>query len=463
MNDLDPTRRPLTADAGAIAHLVLDPAPAIPESALAMAARLLADTLAVAAGAAPLEAGRIGRETALALYGAADPAWQARLLFDGRPASLAGAAFAAATQIDNLDAHDGLNPTKGHVGCAVVPALFAFAERCPDLSGRDALAAMVIAYEVAARAAFALHATAADYHTSGAWNALGVAALGCRLLGSDAETLRHALGIAEYHGPRSQMMREIDNPSMLHDGSGMGALTGVSAAIMALKGFEGAPAITVEAPEAAPFWADLGTRWTIEQSYVKPYPICRWAHAAIDAVAALRAAHALRPEQIASLRVRSFAEAARLFRGMPDTTSRAQYSLAFPVATMLLHGRVGPEHVSGAGLSDPAIAAFLPRIAVEEAERHSARFPELRRADVTITLTDGSVLTSGDVNARGGPDAPLSDAELGAKIRDYAGSLLGPEGADRLFALCTGLSAPEARFADLARLCLARPAPAGAP
>ncbi|MEO0820895.1 MAG: MmgE/PrpD family protein, partial [Pseudomonadota bacterium] len=135
MNDLDPTRRPLTVDAGAIAHLVLDPAPAIPESALAMAARLLADTLAVAAGAAPLEAGRIGRETALALYGAADPAWQARLLFDGRPASLAGAAFAAATQIDNLDAHDGLNPTQGHVCCAVVPALFASASR-PERSGQ---------------------------------------------------------------------------------------------------------------------------------------------------------------------------------------------------------------------------------------------------------------------------------------------------------------------------------------
>ena len=32
------------------------------------------------------------------------------------------------------------------------------------------------------------------------------------------EQLRHALGIAEYHGPRSQMMREIANPSMLHDG-----------------------------------------------------------------------------------------------------------------------------------------------------------------------------------------------------------------------------------------------------
>lgn len=159
-----------------VATFVLDAEPAIPDSALAMAARLMIDTLGVAAGAQPLDAGRIARETALALYGAADPRWQARMMFDGRVVSLAGAAFAAASQIDNLDGHDGLNPTKGHIGCAVVPALFAFAAQRPDMTGREALAAMVIAYEVAARAAFALHATVSDYHTSGAWNALGVAA-----------------------------------------------------------------------------------------------------------------------------------------------------------------------------------------------------------------------------------------------------------------------------------------------
>jgi 2-methylcitrate dehydratase PrpD len=96
-------------------------------------------------------------------------------------ASLPGAAFALASQIDNLDAHDGLNETKGHIGCAVVPALCALPKHRPDLTGREALAAMVMAYEVAARAAVALHTSVTDYHTSGAWNGLGVAALGCRL------------------------------------------------------------------------------------------------------------------------------------------------------------------------------------------------------------------------------------------------------------------------------------------
>jgi 2-methylcitrate dehydratase PrpD len=138
----------------------------------------------------------------------------------------------------------------------VVPALCALAEAKPDLTGREALAAMVMAYEVAARAAVALHTSVSDYHTSGAWNGLGVAALGCRLRGLRPDTLRHALGIAEYHGPRSQMMREIANPTMLHDGSGMGALTGMMAVLLAEDGFTGAPAITVE--DAPPFGPTSG-------------------------------------------------------------------------------------------------------------------------------------------------------------------------------------------------------------
>ena len=89
----------------------------------------------------------------------------------------AGAAWALATQIDNLDAHDGLNATRGHIGCNLVPALFAYAEQHPSLTGRQALAALAMGDEVAARAAIALHAMVSDYHTSGAWNAPGVAAM----------------------------------------------------------------------------------------------------------------------------------------------------------------------------------------------------------------------------------------------------------------------------------------------
>ncbi|WP_027056037.1 MmgE/PrpD family protein [Mesorhizobium erdmanii] len=428
------------------------PAAAFPASVLEQARYLLLDTIGIAIAAGPMEAGRIARDTATLLYGSTDPRHSARMLFDGRRASIAGAAYAAATQIDNLDGHDGYSPTKGHIGVAVVPALAALAEARPDLSGPEALASLIVGYEIAGRAGIALHATVSDYHTSGAWNALGVVAVAARLRRLNDNQLRQALGIAEYHGPRSQMMREIANPTMLHDGSGVGTLIGLSAAVLAERGFTGAPAITIEEPEVADHWQDLGAFWQVLHQYVKPYPICRWAHAAIDATRGLCQAHNLEPADISHVEVNSFHYAATLFDGMPDTTSKAQYSLRFAVATFIVHGRIGLEHISGSGLEDAAVADMLSRITVLESERHSARFPAGRWADVAITTSDGRILVSGDVHARGGPEAPLTQTEIVAKYMEFAAPVLGQGRAEAIRDAVLSLNDRDSLFSDLSAL-----------
>ncbi len=435
-----------------VASFTLDrDAETFPQDVLRRAGLLFLDTLGVGIAAGPMEAGRIARDVTARLFCAGDEASAARMLFDGRKVSAAGAAYAAATHIDNLDGHDGYNPTKGHVGVVVAPTLAVLAEKLPHLGGREALASIAVAYEIAGRAAIALHATATDYHTSGAWNALGVVALAARLRGLGRRQMREALGIAEYHGPRSQMMREIATPTMLHDGSGWGALAGLTAATLAEHGFTGAPAITIEAPEVAQHWADLGEFWQILHHYIKPYPICRWAHAAIDATRGLILAHDLKPAQIAAIEVNSFHQAACLFGGLPETTSKAQYSLPFAVAVMAVHRRIGVEHISGAGLADPAVAAFIDRITVREAARHSSRFPLGRWADVTIRVSDGRVLASGDVHARGGPEAPFSADDIVLKFMEFAGPVLGERRASAIRDHVLGLIEPESRFADLAQ------------
>ena len=421
----------------------------IPPPVLDQAALLLLDTLGIAIAAAPMKAGVLARETARRIYGAADAADTAWMMFDGRTASLAGASFATASQIDNLDGHDGYNPTKGHIGVAVVPALVSFAQHIPDLNGPDALAALVVGYEIAGRAGLALHATTSDYHTSGAWNALGVAALGARLRRTPGDQLREALGIAEYHGPRSQMMREIANPTMLHDGSGMGALVGVSSLIMAEIGFTGAPAITVEAPEVAAHWADLGTFWQVAHQYIKPYPICRWAHAAIDAAREICLAESVTADQIEKIDIHSFHNAVQLFAAMPGTTSKAQYSLPFAVATMIAHGAIGLDHISETGLSDPVVASLVARTQMIESPKHEARFPVGRWADVTFTLKDGRVLHSGDVHARGGPERPFDATDIIAKYMSFAAPVLGEARAGTIRDACLSLTEGATRFSML--------------
>src|SRR3546814_4754715 len=147
-------------------------------------------------------------------------------------------------------------------------------------------------------------------------------------------------------------MRVTDHPTMLRDGSAMGAMSGVSAALLAAAGFTGAPAVTVMGAAVADLWADLGQRWRIEEQYTKAYPVCRWAQPAVEAVLSLRQAAgdaALRPDQVKRVMVHSFAEAVRLATRRPATTDEAQYSLPFPVTAALVHGRLGVAEIDGAG------------------------------------------------------------------------------------------------------------------
>ena len=441
-----------------VADFVLGSTPEhVSASTLKAAALMTLDTLGITASSGPMEAGVIARDISAALYGCGDAGLGARMLFDGRRVSVAGAAFASATQTDNLDGHDGYNPTKGHIGVVAIPALAALAETVGDISGPEALTTVIAGYEIAGRAGISLHATVSDYHTSGAWNALGVAAMAARMRGQNRDQLRQALGIAEYHGPRSQMMREIENPTMLHDGSGWGAMVGISAAIMAEKGFTGAPALTIEAAEVARHWDDLGVFWQMENQYVKPYPICRWAHASIDGVRALMRKNDLRADQIAAIQVNTFDEAAHLFDGMPDTTSKAQYSLRFAVANMVLFGRIGLEHISGDGLADPAVAQFLDRITVTATDTHSRNFPQYRMADVSLTLADGRRFASGDVHATGGPEAPMAEPEIIAKFMEFASPSLGKARAAAIRDAVLSLTEPAAKLSDLTAHLYAAP------
>ena len=409
------------------------PYAALPSAVRRMAQRCLVDLAATGAAGLATPLSRIIRDHAVRGFGAGEEAPRARLLFDGRRASPMGAALAGGMTIDSFDAHDGHVLTKGHAGAAMLPGLLALADAGPrPISGPEFLTKLAIGYEVAIRAGIAQHATAPDYHTSGAWNALGVVAMAARCWGLDAERFRQALGIAEYHGPRSQMMRCIDFPTMVKDGSGWGAMCGLSAAYLAADGFTGAPALVVESDDAAPLWADLGRRWRILELYFKPYPICRWAQPAVEAALVLRRDHQVDPATIETVEVETFHEAVRLDQHRPATTEEAQYSLPFPVAAAIVRGRLAPTDVSGDALTDAAILAMSGRIRLVEAADLNARFPAERFARVRFKLTDGRILTSDTLPARGDAERPLSDQEIVDKFHELADAPLGRDAADGL-------------------------------
>ena len=407
----------------------------LPSEVVLQATRCLLDLIGVAAAGTPTRASAIARSYAASQLCGRDET--ARILFDGRLAGIAGAAFAGATTIDAVDGHDGHALTKGHAGVAILPALLALcdgADAQHSLDGREFLTCLTLGYEIATRAGISQHATVTEYHCSGSWNSLGCAAVAARVLSFEPARVREALGIAEYFGPRGQMLRTCDTPSMVKDGSGWGAHVGITAAWLAREGFTGAPAVTVEGADVKQCWTDLGTRWRILEQYFKAYPVCRWAQPAVEAAVELQRAHGFAADDIAAVSIETFREAVALGSqcSVPKTSEEAQYSLPYPVAAMLVFGRVGAEEIDVPKLADARVRRLLGVMALTDNAEYSRLFPAERWARVQITLNDGRTLVSQPAGARGGPDNPLADQELKSKYYELAEPVLGRTRAQRI-------------------------------
>ena len=423
------------------------------EDILRVLRRSLLDTIGVAAIGSQSKMAQIGSQTARIMFGST-PTSSARCLFDGNLARAAGAAMAGAITIDSVDGHDGSSSCKGHAGSAIFPALFALADG-QGFTGQDLATYLALAYEISYRAGLTQHDTCADYHTSGAWTAIGVAAMTARILGCDKTQINEAAGIGEYHGPRSQMMRCIDHPTMLRDGVGWGAPTGITAGFLAKNGFTGAPALTCEGPH----WYSLGTKWKlVTDTHYKLYPCCRWAHPSIDAASKLMLQHNISHQEIASVEIRTFHNATRLAGHRPVSEDEFAYSIAFPVACMIVRGQVGISELEVSTLKDPSILRISTATTLID-DPHLTQISERKRwAQVSILMRNGTRYEAAPQTPRGDTDLPLSDAEISEKFHHFSDHILGSTIARKIEELTTSFDELDATgVQSLLNLILTKP------
>jgi 2-methylcitrate dehydratase PrpD len=424
----------------------------MPAEVIAQGKRCLLDLVAVAAGGSVMSQAMIVREHVAAEE--ANPEG-ARILFDGRRVSMGGAAWANAAMIESLDAHDGHPLTKGHAGVALLPGILAASERMPGgLGDAELLVSLVKGYEVAIRCGLALHRTAPEYHSSGAWNGVATALVSSQLMGGTGEEMLHAAGIAEYFGPRGPMMRCIAMPSMVKDSSAWGSRVGVEASLLARRGFTGRPAELIAGPVgsrgsaeqhayAQELFADLGDRWRILELYFKPYPVCRWAQPAVEAALTLRAQYGIDAEQIERVEIASFLQAVALDTNEPRDTEEAQYSLPYAVAAALRFGSLGARQIDGESLKDPEVLRLSRCTELREVPGYTERFPAEREADVTCVMRDGRRLARHEAACPGDPSRPMSDEQLEAKFRALAGPVMTEAAASLAERTISGVTADD--------------------
>lgn len=377
------------------------------------------------------------------------------------------AALANGFLIHGLDFDDTHPLSIVHPTVACLPAALAIGEAV-DADWDALLAAYVVGMETAIRIGAAVKGGFhhAGFHATGIVSHFSSTIVAGKLMGLDVAQLVTAQGIAASTASGVQVFLEEGAwTKRMHPG--WGALAGITAAHLARHGFAG-PSRPYEGRfglfdshlqqhgvdvDTASISADLGERWTMTGTAIKPYPVCHFIHGCAEAAILLQSGlpNAADIDEVicrlpaATIPIVAEPAASKI---APRTDYEAKFSTQFVVATCLLLGRFGLAELEDESLADPRILELAAKVrCVVDPD---AAFPKYFSGRVTVRFIDGSERTEHvPVNLGSGARA-LDEGAIAAKFRGTAGLRLSQ---DRLDALLEVLLSPGRRkVRSLARL-----------
>lgn len=371
------------------------------------------------------------------------------------------ATFANGVMGRYLDGNDTFPGGGGHPSDTIAAA-FAMAEVI-GTSGRDTIAAIVLAYEV-------YHAffTAALMREHGMdhpfYTAVGSAVGAGKLLGLDAERMAQAVALAVTPNLALHATRRGELSMWKGCAAGNGARNGVFAALLAERGLTG-PENAIEGSDglrelvgkfelgelAAP-----GGTYKVTQSNIK-YFLSEY-HSQNPIAAAIELSRQVRPEEIDAVTVYTYwftwsEIGSEPEKWHPTNRESADHSLPFILAAVLIDGDFSDAIFSDTRIADRTVHALADKVAVVEDPDFTARFPAALPCRLEVRTNDGQVRSAAAEHPRGHVKNPMTDAEVEAKFRTLAGRVLPADRVERALQTFWAIDAAPAAGVVLDPVC----------
>jgi 2-methylcitrate dehydratase PrpD len=351
-----------------------------------------------------------------------------------------------------LDFDDTHERSSLHPGAPVIGAALTAAEQTHG-SGSALLAAIVAGYDVVVRVGLAslpgVH-YARGFHPTATAGVFGATAAVTRLRGDSAHVLESAFGInlsqtagslqfsADGAQTKPVQVGFASHNAILAREFAAAGIAGPAEAFEGRSGFLHAYSDGADATGILDEWDGVHE---IDRTAFKPYPCCRYMHAAIDTIAAVVREHRLTPDAVNRIRVSLPAAGMRLcaypaeHKRRPQSIVDAQFSMYYAAAATVVRGSVRWDDY--AHLADPAIAALIERVVVTEDPEVEALFP---RMSAIVEIDAGAIHERRlATTPRGEPDDPLSWDELIDKFHGLAGVTYSAERRNRMIDLIRNL------------------------
>jgi len=316
-------------------------------------------------------------------------------------------------------------------------------------SGKEVMAAAVVAYEVQCRLC-----DAADIRHRG-WDhvnyGLASSALAAsKLMGLDAKKATQAVNIA-LNGHIAMRQVRAGELSMWKGASfANAARNGVFAAMLARDGMTG-PAPIFEGEMgffrqvSGPFKLDVGSfggrrgDFKVNETYVKYWPAEYHAQSAVWAALEVRKRMKERGGVLSVLVETHEAGFSILGKDRekwaPKTKETADHSLPYIVGMALLKGTIDNSTYSERELKDRKNLDFIEKIRVVEDPELTKYYPDRGMPNRITATLEGGVEVMAQVNVpKGHPENPMSRADIEAKFLRLAGPRLREAGAKKVLA-----------------------------
>jgi 2-methylcitrate dehydratase PrpD len=390
----------------------------------------------------------------------------------------ANAAFANAMLCHGLDYDDTHADSVSHVSTVISPAALAAAEQL-GATGKEALAAIVAGNEVVCRVGMAASGAfhARGFHPTAICGIFGgVAAVG-RLGRVDPVVATSALGIAgSFAGGLFAYLADGTPTKPMHPA--WAAHGAHLATRLAVHGAAGPPSVLegkfglyhafVGAEEGEididGQLADLGSRWETPRIAYKPFPVCHFMHGSLGAASEGAAGRTFAPEEIDDVLVTVPEAGVSLVlepsaeKVTPRSEYEGKFSLQYSIASLLVRGHVAVSDFTDEAIADPAVLAVARKVRYET--RHYPSYPQAFPGGAVVRLADGTSFEADYPHQKGGPENPLTAAEVREKFRDNASLALPDAAVEALEEALLSLDELDDVAAALAPLALTEAIPA---
>ena len=427
----------------------------IPRKAVETAKIALRDCLGVALAGSREEDARIAAEIARQETAREETS----VIGQGFRTSALNAALANGTAAHALD-FDHSFTIMGQPTAPVAPATFALGEAL-GASGRQVIEAYVAGFEVTAKLVHSLRDSAHDgWHAPSTLGSFGAAAASSKLLGLNAAKTQMALGITA--SMASGIVANFGTMTKpLH--VGLGARNGVLAAKLAGGGYTANPKAieggfgfysvlheNTEIHEQA--IEELGRSYALitDGLRIKPYPCGGLTHQVIDSVLEFRAKHGLTAEMIDRVDVDVVKHTFdRIVFRVPQTGIQGKFCMPYLVARAIIDGKIGLHIFTDSAVRDQNVLKLAERVQMNLDSNLKKSDAAGRPCRVTVRLKNGQTFTREAQHAKGGPEHPMSEAELRDKFTECAREAIDASSAAKVLDYIESLES----LSDIRPLC----------